>query len=249
MESTDTDALRRRFDEAFLQAAANPAKAAIADVALRMIAGGKTEAEIRAEMGEKVRAPTRDIVEKRRAFVEPNFRRHGFDISVPRPDLSAAALKRLRHADCEMFFRPATADVSYAAWMTAHGQADHFTVVDAEEREKIEWEDAPVGYWFAAHVFYDSAYYEESWKDLFAAKLLLSLEEYAIVYWTHRDRGNEGLDGMTECFLRTRAGAGALTANGQNNGVDVAWRSDEDLAEIGNGNVYSRAVKMARSAA
>ena len=42
--------------------------------------------------------------------------------------------------------------MTYATWMSAHGQGKHWTVANEADRAKVGWEDAAQGYWFTAEV-------------------------------------------------------------------------------------------------
>lgn len=214
MDAMEVEALRRQSDEALAQALADPTKAAIARVAWQMIIEGKTEVEILAEIGEKDHLPRVDLAEQRRAVVDENFRKRGFRIVVPKPNVSNTTYKRWRREGRELFYRPATAEVGYEAWMVAHGQGAHWTVAEEAERLKVGWEPCAVGYWFTAEVAPRCERLKTAWNVLAASVRLLSVEEYTIVWWTHRDLIGERFDFGTWCWLRTRFGqGGALFAN------------------------------------
>lgn len=246
MEAMEIEALRRQSDEALTHAIANPARAAIARIAWQMIIEGKTEEEVRAEIGEKDHAPKVDLAEERRAAIEANFKKRGFAISVPKPNVSNTTLKRWRREGRELFYRPATAELGYGAWMTAHNQANHWTVANEADRAKVGWEDAPAGYWFTVEIAPRCPRLNTCWNDLTAPASgirLLSLEEYVIAYWTHRDLTGERLDVSTWCWLRTRYGLSALRASGYDGVVPVGRYDAADLA-IPRGRVGGRAVEV-----
>lgn len=207
-------ALRRQFDEAQRHALTDPAKAEIARVVLQAIIDGTSEAGVRAKTGEKDHKPKVDLAEERRAAIEDSLRKRGFEISVPKLSVSNTALKRWRREGRELFYRPSTSQVSYEAWMTTYGQANHWTVINTNDRAKIGWENASAGYWFLVEVAPACPRMKTSWNDLTASIKLLCLEEYVIAYWTHRDLTGQKLDINTWCWLRTRCGQGALDASG-----------------------------------
>lgn len=227
-------ALRRQFAEARRHAFGDLAKAEIARVALQMIINGQTEVQVRALEGKKTHAPKVDLVEQRRAEIEANLRKRGFAVSVPRPSVSNTTLKRWRREGRELFYRPSTGEVTYEAWMTSHGQGNHWTVANEAERAKIGWEPCAVGYWFTAEIAPACPRLKTSWNDLTATPSfkLLSLEEYAVVYWTHRDLTLTGvrLDVSTWCWLRTRFGLCALNAHDYGGEVRVYGYGASDLS-------------------
>lgn len=251
MEAMIELALRRQADEALDHALGDPAKAAIARIAYQMIINGQTEIEVRTSIGKNTHPPKIDLAEERRAVVEANFRKRGFEISVPKPNVSNTTLKRWCREGRELFYRPATALVSYEAWLTAHGQANHWTVANEADRAKIGWEAATVGYWFTAEIAPSCPRLKTSWNDLTAPASgirLLSLEEYALVYWTHRDLTGKRIDISTWCWLRTRFGRSALSASDYDGGVGVSWL-DPDYLSIPYDNEGGRAVEVVKNAA
>ncbi len=248
MEAMIELALRRQFDEAQRHALADPAKAAIARTVLQAIIDGTSEAEVRAKAGEKDHRPKVDLAEERRVAIEANFRARGFTIAVPRPGVSNTTLKRWRREGRELFYRPSTVEMTYEGWMIAHGQSNHWTVANADDRAKIGWEIAQAGYWFTVEIAPRCPRINTSWNDLTAAVKLLSLEEYAIVYWTHRDLIGEHIDVSTWCWLRTRFGRGALDACDLG-GVVRVFRCDAASLSIPFGNEGGRAVEVVKNAA
>ena len=243
MEAMEELALRRQADEALDHALANPAKAAIARIAYQMIVNGQTEAEVRASIGKNTHRPKVDLAEERRKAIEENFRARGFEITVPKPNVSNTTLKRWRREGRELFYRPATAELDYGAWMTAHNQANHWTVANKAERAKVGWEDAPSGYWFTVEVTPACPELNTSWNALTAKAKLLSLEEYAIAYWSHRDLTGERFDIHTWCWLRTRCGLGALRASDYGGEVGVSGDGAVVLS-VPLGHVGGRAVEV-----
>ena len=76
---------------------------------------------------------------------------------------------------------------------------------------------------------------------------LLCLEEYVIVYRTHRDLKGERLDISTWCWLRTRYGLGALRAGAFAGEVLVGRIAAGDLS-VPLGSVGGRAVEVIKNA-
>ncbi|MBI5793842.1 hypothetical protein HZA87_02015 [Candidatus Uhrbacteria bacterium] len=245
MEAMIELALRRQAEEALAHALANPAKSEIARVAYQMVINGQTEAEVRAS---KVHTPKVDLAEERRVALEANFRKRGFEISVPKPSVSNTTLKRWRREGRELFYRPATALMSYAAWMSAHGQAKHWTVVNESDRAKVGWEDGKAGYWFTTQIVPACPQLNTSWNDLTASTKLLCLEEYVIVYWTHHDLTGICIDVSTWCWLRTRFGRCALNAIVTDGEVGVS-RDDPDSLSVPYAYEGGRAVEVVKNAA
>jgi len=161
--------------------------------------------------------------EKRRAEIVANFRRRGFKISVPKPNVSNTTLKRWRCEGRELFYRPATDELGYAAWMTAHGQARHWTVADEVRRATVDWEGVRTGYWFTTEIAPVCPRLNEDYYDLVASTKLLSLEEYALVYWTHRDLAGIRIDVRTVCWIRTRVFRMCHVAGCGGRGMYIAW--------------------------
>jgi len=249
MEGMEELALRRQADEALSQALANPVKAAIARVAYQMIIDGESADAVLAKIGKKHHTPKIDLAEERRKAIEANFRKLGFEISVPKPDVSNTTFKSWKREGRELFYRPATAEVSYEAWITAHGQAKHWTVTNVADRAKVGWEDATKGYWFTTEIAPACPRLKTHWIDLMAAVRLLSLEEYVIVYWTHCHlMSGAMIDISTWCWLRTRFGRGALSACDNGGGVRVSRCGGNELS-ISFGGGGGRAVEVVKNAA
>lgn len=252
MRAVETEALRRQSDEALTHALADPAKAAIARVAWQMIIDGKSEEEVRGSIGKKRHSPKVDLAEQRRVAVETNFRTHGHAVSVPKPDASNTDIKRWRREGCELFYRPATAELRYGAWMHSVGQGEHFTVAEEANRgkTKVGWEDAAAGYWFVVRIAQACANWEgKSWTELMTSFRSLSLEEYAIVFWMHYDLTGECFNsGRFRCILRTRYGLGAFQVHewGIDRGMKVEPIPDPSFRYMSMGG---RDMKMLANAA
>jgi len=182
--------------------------------------------------GNKVHAPKRFRAEELRATVEANYRARGHSVTVPKLAASNRQLDSWAKAGLAPFYRAPDSEVTYAAWMTSHGQAGHWTLVH-DDREQIVWEPCLIGYWFLAEVAPACKRLKTSWNDLTAPASgirLLSLEEYAIVYWTHRNLTGLRIDVSTWCWLRTRYGLGALSAYEHDGGIIVHWLDASHLA-------------------
>ncbi len=198
------------------------------------------------KIGDKKHAPKRDLAEERRSAIETNLRKRNHIVSVPKPDASNRNFADWKEAGMGLFYRAPDSVVSYTAWMTSHGQAKHWTVADENERKKIVWEPCVIGYWFLAEISLVCPQVKTSWNDLTAPTSgirLLSLEEYAIVYWTHRDLTGERIDINTWSWLRTRYGLGALRASDDGGGVSVS-RGDASYLSAPDDNGGGRAVEV-----
>lgn len=230
MEVMTELALRRQFDEAQRQALASPVKAALARIALQSIIDGITTEEVRVKIGEKDHKPKVDLAEERRAAIEDCFHKRGHIISVPKPAASNTAIKQWKRKGRELFYRPASVELSYEAFMSARGQFDHWTVVNFNDHFDIGWQDATAGYWFLVEMALACPRLNTSWNDLSESIKLLCLEEYAIAYWTHHDLTGLWIDTATTCWLRTRFNQGALSVVSRNAGVGVNRFNSEHLA-------------------
>ena len=248
METMDELALRRQFEEAQRHALRDPIKAAIACIALQSIIDGTSEVEVRSRIGKKDHKPKIDLAEERHAAIEANFRVRGFGISVPKPDVSNTTYKRWRREGRELFYRPATAQMAYAMWMTSRGQGKHWIMANQANRAKVGWEDAAQGYWFTVEVAEACPRLNTSWNGLMVATKLLSLEEYVIAYWVHRDLTGVRLDVSTWCWLRTRYGLSALIASDCDGEVHVLGLVAADLS-LPFGLAGGRAVEVVKNAA
>jgi len=181
--------------------------------------------------GDRKHAPKRDRAEELRAKVEANYRRLGhLAVTVPKPSASNRNFADWERSNLELNYRPADSELTYEAWMTSHGQANHWTVTNETERAKIGWEPRAIGYWFLADVSPACPKLNTSRDDLMKAIRLLSLEEYAILYWTHRDLTGLRIDVSTWCWLRTRFGSGALYATDYGGGICVLGIGASTLA-------------------
>ena len=161
----------------------------------------------------------------------------GFSLQIPVPPVSDAEYEQRQPLGQELFYRPASSDlsasaqagVSYDALMKAVGQSEHWTLIDKNDRKKIVWESAKAGYWFWAEVAPACPRLGSSWNKLVHEQklCLLSLEEYAIVWWAHQAAANIMLDIKTWSWLRTRFGSGALYADECDGWVRVGrWCAD-----------------------
>ena len=184
--------------------------------------------------GDKKHAPKRDRAEELRVAVEANYRARGhLAVTVPKITVSNRQLDVWAKAGLAYFYRAADSELTYEAWMTSHGQGNHWTVTDEAARKQIVWEPCAIGYWFLAEVSLACPRLKTSWNDLMAPASgirLLSLEEYAVVYWTHRDLTGLRIDVGTWCWLRTRCGSGALGASGYDGEVFVYGSAASRLA-------------------
>jgi len=170
------------------------------------------------------------IAKARQQEIQGFFNNNGLGhIKVPVPNVSSDEFMEHRVGHEQMlFFRPATKDLSYENFMKAFGQGNHWTVTDEVGRAEIDWEPTPQGYWFWAEVQEKCPRLGTSWNDL-TNKLnfhLLSLEEYVIVWHTHKTLTNTMFDKDTLSWLRTRHHQAkdlfnALHATGRDDKVNV----------------------------
>jgi hypothetical protein len=178
--------------------------------------------------------PRRTRAEKRRQWFETWYHKLGFTgTAVPMPSVSNGEFKRKEAAGKKLFYRPPTSEISYDAFMSAVGQATHWTVVH-NDRHKIVWEAAETGYWFWAEVADDCPRIRMSWNNLFPLGLL-SLEEYFFVWHAHKAQTKKLLDRRTWTMLRTRYkyyenALGALNAGGCVGGVGVYYGHPDYLS-------------------
>lgn len=171
-----------------------------------------------------------DSVDSRREWIENWYRKLGFNISVPSPKVSRDEYLGKKANDKELFYRPATTEVSYEAFMSAVGQSGHWTVTSEADRAKVGWEPAAKGYWQWAEVSQDCPRLKETWHNLMPVIRLLALEEYVIMWHAHKAATGQMLDLRTFSWLRTRCGQGALGADGYGGGVRVDWLGASGLS-------------------
>ncbi|MBI2099506.1 hypothetical protein HYT45_03825 [Candidatus Uhrbacteria bacterium] len=148
------------------------------------------------------------------------YRELGFSLQIPVPPVPDEEYKSRKEQGQDLFYRPPTSEVSYEALMKAVGQGKCWTVVNGSDRKKIKWEPTQTGYWFWAEVSQDCPRLGTSWHGLTRTKeqgldllSLLSLEEYALVWWAHKAATNAILDTGNWSWLRTRFRDSALHAS------------------------------------
>lgn len=198
---------------------------------------------------EEVGKPKRDLAEKRRQYFEDWYRKLGFTtITVPTPGVSNREFARRAKLGQQLFFRPATKDVSYEAFMKAVGQGDHWTVTDQTERVKIAWEPTETGYWFWAEVQESCPRLRTCWDNLSKEVNLLCLEEYVIVWHSYEAETGERLDSHTWTWLRTRFGRGTLRADEYSGRVNVSRCGDPGYLAISCGDEGGRAAEVVKNA-
>lgn len=138
--------------------------------------------------------------------------------------------------------------------MASYREAKSQTVESAAAYAKIVWEPCEIGYWFLAEIAAVCPRTKTSWNDLTSTVSgirLPSLEEYAIVYWTHLDFTGERIDDGTWCWLRTRLrfGTGALNAGVNAGELHILESAYSNLAvpfDVGGGR---RVVNVVRAQA
>jgi len=185
----------------------------------------------------------------RMAWTRSWYRDLGFEIQVPIPDVNDAEYERRKSLEIPqaMFYRPATSEVSYEAFMEAVGQGWHWTVGHAD-REKIGWEPTAQGYWYWAEVSPECPRLYWTWLNLMDSVRLLSLEEYVIVWYAHKAATGRDLDVPTWCWLRTRYDLSALDACEHDGEVDINTFGVRGLSRPSN-DEGGRATEMIASAA
>lgn len=201
--------------------------------------------------------PERDIAEERLVETVQFYSARGIHIPIPKPMLddkviSNREFERRRKANQELFYRHSDKLLSYQAFMTANGQAKHWTVAEEAERKKIIWEATEEGYWFWAEVPERCPGLGETWNDLSGSIRLLSLEEYVVVFHATKFLTSLVIDVTTWCWLRTRcktaSGLGALRTYGDSGQVGVFCYSSEGLSEL-EGNDGGRSSEVVKRAA
>ncbi|MDP2631161.1 MAG: hypothetical protein Q8P30_00130 [Candidatus Uhrbacteria bacterium] len=197
----------------------------------------------------------RNLAEERCAWFQRWYNELGFEIEVPVPTIGGKAVSnrefdRRAKLGKSLFYRPATSEVSYEAFMIAVGQEDHWTVNDEAEREKVGWELTEQGYWFWAEVRDSCPRLKTSWNTLTKKITLLSLEEYVIVWYAHKAETSEMLDQATWTWLRTRyrtnSGSGALDAYGSSGRVGVVLGNGPVCLSVDYDNGGGRAAEVVK---
>ncbi len=237
---TEVNALRRQFDEALSHVVLDRVKYEALKVYLQ-------DEVINPSKGEKAR----DLAEERRVDMLGYYKMLGFTTEIPKPDISNREFNRRRKAGQELFFHHADKDVSYEEWMIAHGQKDHRTLTP-DNRKKIVWEETVEGYWFWAEVQQACPRTGTSRVALTSQIILLSLEEYVIVWYVTKSATGLMLDHWTHCWLRTvykaEAGLGVMDARELIGAVSVgmsSFPSDLSLEDRSLGGRSSEVVKHA----
>lgn len=235
--------LRDQFDEAYRQVCEHPVLLNLARTHLQAIVVGTDSVE-------NLQTDRHKLADKRQAEMQKFYNGLGFDMAVPRPNVSNRAYRKHRAMGQELFFPFASAIISYDAFMCAVGQNKHWTVTHAD-REKIVWEPTAEGYWFWAEVAPTCPHLGTTWDDLSRSIHQLSLEEYVIVWHAHKALTGTMLDLSTWCWLRTRfqtdSGSSALSAGGCGGGVGVDGWCPEGLglSDPGCGGRCAEVVKSA----
>lgn len=145
-------------------------------------------------------------VDARRQQIEQWFQGLGFQVTVPKPEVSNHDFDRREKTVQQLFYRPSLKDVSYDAFMKAVGQERNWTVTDEAMHEKIGWEPVEQGYWFWAEIWSECPRLGETWHKLNKTVRLLALEEYVIIWWATNHLTGQMLDRhrSTMNWLRTR---------------------------------------------
>jgi|GEM_PF-2144485 len=123
---------------------------------------------------------------------------------------------------------PSSPSLAYDRFMEAVGQGSDWTVTKAAERQRIAWEPVSTWRWRWIETPARCPRTGTSWNNLtarFSAETppsyLPSLEEYVLAWCATWHEHCRTLDGRTYCWLRTRFGPGALSADGVGGRVSV----------------------------
>ncbi len=159
------------------------------------------------------------------------YKKLGFDIEIPLPNIppDEIELRSKLETPQALFYRPPTTAVSYEQFMEAVGQERLWTLTNDAERARVVWEPIDTGYWFWAEIAPKTPRTNTSWNDLNVSTCLLSLEEYMILWYAHKDEANTMLDTDSVTWFRTRFGPGALSAGAVLNRVYVGRSGLENL--------------------
>lgn len=156
--------------------------------------------------GCKISKP-RYLAEERWQWVRQLYHNLGFiKIEVPKPHVSNREIRRRAGLGQKLFYRPATAAISFKQFMIACGQPDSGVITKPEIEKKISWESVKEGYWFWAEVAPHCPRAGTSLFELKKSIKLLSLEEYVIVFYMERAESGSCIDQFTVCWLRTYFG-------------------------------------------
>jgi hypothetical protein len=139
------------------------------------------------------------------------FKSLGLHGQVPVPDASRREFRRQTELVKKLVCRWPDHD----QFMSAVGQSNHWTVINQADRQKIGWEQAPGLLWFWGEARLDCPRLGQTWNQLAVTPGLrvISLEEYFALWQAYRVETNQLLDLRTRSWLRTRFGAGALSAS------------------------------------
>ncbi len=237
VSNRDELALRRQWDEVLQQVLRDSGMFAQLRYCVQQVGEGHNIVDP-AQLGQAKQKHNR--AQERQQAMETFYRDLGFDeLEIPVPTMDGKPISnrefgRRAKANQALFYRPATSDVSYEAFMQAVGQDEHWTVADEDERAKIAWEPTEEGYWFWAEVQDSCPRTGTCWNDLTAEHTLLCIEEYVIVWHAMRVLEDTLIDRSTWSWLRTRyqtdSGSGALYVFEYDGGVDVYRSRPEHLS-------------------
>lgn len=183
------------------------------------------------------------LVTDRIVFFIDWYKRLGFELNLPVPDISEEEYMDRKVKNQELFYRLSVKEMEYDDLMIAVGQKNHFTLTEEDVREKIAWEMNEKGYWFWADVQTECPRLNQTWNGLEKSIKMLSLEEYIIVWHSRKATTGQMLDVRTWTWLRTRYGQGALFAF--ECGGEVCVRSyDASYLSVSYGYVGGRAAEV-----
>lgn len=80
---------------------------------------------------------------------EQFYKKYGFSIQVPRPDVTCEQLAEWRQDGKQIFYRPAEFLVPTSKLIPTFGHENHWTL-GGDQSRKIGWEPAKEDYWFLA---------------------------------------------------------------------------------------------------
>jgi hypothetical protein len=192
-------------------------------------------------------------VEARRARIERWFLFYGFEVKIPFPKiengfkLTDAEYSVKQNKGWELFFRPASKEVSYPELIRELGQKFHWTQ-RKQVRSNISWQPAKVGYWFWAQIDKPILVSENCRKlidrYLKSEKRFPCLEEYAIVWHLRKDETGQELDLENWIWLRAFLKNRILSAMGESGyGINVGSMSGAHVFQDKSQNCAMRLVE------
>lgn len=196
-------------------------------------------------------AKPRDPIEDWREAMASFYERYGFAVNVPRPAVSAEELEKWRADGWEIFYRPAEREASYEKLLRAFGHEGHATLQPGE-RLFFSWEPADQGYWFLAEAGETTPRsgktFEDYARETPVGQMLLSLEEYAVLWHIMKDFLGVILDHDHSTLLRTRYKREVLHARSRIDRTVIEFFArgwSEKIASKAIGTRFSRVIPSA----